>query len=634
MHRSSRGPGPLTQTRKSPRRSTFRPGLESLEERTLLTTRSIIPLELPSNDTTTFHSVASAMISNQLAAGDVIQIEPGATPGVLFGGSIPSLTNLTIQGNPALGASEYPALILANAVTIGASRAGFTFRNVSVLIDSATLTFTANGNIIDSIVQTRFSDIGIHFNGTTTAKIVNSQFIAFQGGNIVQPLLQVTTAAGASNLIQGNTFDNSLSNTQTPLILYTGVNSISDKILNNTFHKNAGPATILVNAAINGLTIQGNSFSADGMTIGISAVAGVSNLNILNNTIRVPGTGINVSASTGATSVVISDNEIATNNLGTGISLDGSGGATLNAKVQGNNLHNNKLGIRIAVGFTGIDLGGGALGSLGGNNFRSFTAPSDGASGAIVAVGGPNTTTIPAQKNLFGVANPETVIFDKADDGTRADINAANNLTGNAAYVQVLYHDFLHRTGNTGDANDGGFWVNQLNTAAMTPAQVANGFVRSAESLGAFVQTYYLRFLFRAADMGGLNFFVGFLQNNHTLEQVQGMFLDSPEYRLKFGSDGGFAASLYHGLLNRIPAQAELTASSDLVRAQGRLAVANGFLGGVEFRRLQVTGYFLDLLGRATPPTQPEVDNWVNTNQDLLSIMVSFAATTEFQTNG
>src|SRR5581483_6578183 len=97
----------------------------------------------------------------------------------------------------------------------------------------------------------------------------------------------------------------------------------------------------------------------------------------------------------------------------------------------------------------GIDLGGGSQGSRGGNDFRSFTAPATGTAAAIVldtvAPLAP-AQTVSAKANLFAVANPQTVVsVSSSSVGTSVD--TSGNLTGNAAFVQTLYEQFLHRVG-------------------------------------------------------------------------------------------------------------------------------------------------------------------------------------------
>src|SRR5207248_1587731 len=144
---------------------------------------------------------------------------------------------------------------------------------------------------------------------------------------------------------------------------------------------------------------------------------------------------------------------------------------------------------------------------------------------------------VSAQMNLFAAANPETVIFDQGDDGTKANVIATGNLTGNQAFVQALFLEFLHRAGDLANPNDAGAWVTMLNNGA-TPAFVAQSIGRSSEALGFVVDGLYRQFLNRNSDAGGRASFVSMLQNGGSLENAITMFVVSAEYRLLFGSDG------------------------------------------------------------------------------------------------
>ena len=120
---------------------------------------------------------------------------------------------------------------------------------------------------------------------------------------------------------------------------------------------------------------------------------------------------------------------------------------------------------------------------------------------------------------------------------------ATNPLTGNAAYVETLYLDFLHRAGDVNSQSDAGHWVTLLNQA--TPAAtVANEIVRSAEALGVAVDGLYHRFLGRDADAAGRAGFVNYLQTGGTLEGVSDTMLASPEYQSHFQTDADFVQSL------------------------------------------------------------------------------------------
>src|SRR5262249_28550402 len=136
-------------------------------------------------------------------------------------------------------------------------------------------------------------------------------------------------------------------------------------------------------------------------------------------------TGISVAAgAAGATtSVLVSANRIDTGGNGPGLALaPGAPGSILHAPVEGNAFHTNTIGNSLTPGLngsaSGIDLGGGAQGSLGANNFRGFTATATSTSGAIVVGASLGQGSVNAQKNIFAssVSVPETVVWDSNDN--------------------------------------------------------------------------------------------------------------------------------------------------------------------------------------------------------------------------
>ena len=111
----------------------------------------------------------------------------------------------------------------------------------------------------------------------------------------------------------------------------------------------------------------------------------------------------------------IVNNVLSTNSQATGLTL--SGGSHFQAMVQGNNFNNNLSGVDvIGDGITAgvIDLGGGSLGSTGGNNFRSFTTAND-SSYAIGLFNVSSGYSMTALENLFSVP-PTSVIADGHHD--------------------------------------------------------------------------------------------------------------------------------------------------------------------------------------------------------------------------
>lgn len=111
--------------------------------------RFVVPYEVAADNKTTFHSITAALNTSGLASGDVIQIEPGSSPGSLINTQIRNVTNFTIQGDPAFAVSELPEVVLPTATTIDANRAGFTFKHLPLRVAGGTLTFTANGTVVD-----------------------------------------------------------------------------------------------------------------------------------------------------------------------------------------------------------------------------------------------------------------------------------------------------------------------------------------------------------------------------------------------------------------------------------------------------------------------------------------------------
>jgi hypothetical protein len=233
-----------------------------------------------------------------------------------------------------------------------------------------------------------------------------------------------------------------------------------------------------------------------------------------------------------------------------------------------------------------------------------------------------------------------------SDTGTQ-DVGAfeSNPLTGNAAYVQTLYFNFLKRLGDVNNPSDAGLWVNALNAGTMTRQAVANSIARSQEGLGVIVDGLYLKILNRQSDPGGRATFISVLQQGGSVEQVIVGMVTSPEYTsLTGGTDTGFIQSLYRQLLGREASPAEVAAWQGVVSSSGRTAVAQGILLSTEFRSdvvQQIYGFtyapsqsvaslFANLLHRAAAPNAGEILGWANSTLDILSIEIAIAGSDEF----
>jgi hypothetical protein len=520
-----------------------------------------------------------------------------------------------------------------------------TLQNVQINLQGGGLTFNSNATLARSVVTNNFAGTALTFNATTQSALVSSLIVSNNGaanGDVVR----VNTANAANNLISGNTIVSNAVVDQT-LLHYFGTNTITDRVVGNTFVGNSGfsarPLFLTDAIGVNGLKVTDNSFrDSDTNQVAIAVGVNTQNLLLARNTITLTGAsgtiGINVvGGGANPTSVTLSTNLISTNGNGTGVQFIRTlAGGVFNARVEGNDLHTNKIGIFIsgslAGSATGIDLGGGSQGSLGGNNFRSFSAAASATAGAIVttvlAADGP----VSAQLNIFGVPSPDTVIFDQTDVAGNAKVNSAVNLTGNPAFVQTLYTEFLKRPGDLSAASDAGGWVNQLAAGASASA-VANGIIRSAEALGVRVDALYRQFLKREAEPQGRAAFISLFQTGTTLEGVIKTITTSFEYSLLYGSAGAFVQSLSVNLLNRTATNGEVIPWEQIALAEGRAISADTFLTSPEYRTVAVKRLYSDLLNRPNPSAF-EVSGWGNSGVDILSITVQIAASPEFQANG
>jgi hypothetical protein len=251
-------------------------------------------------------------------------------------------------------------------------------------------------------------------------------------------------------------------------------------------------------------------------------------------------------------------------------------------------------------------------------------------------------------------ANPDNLPTDQRGPGFLrsfhglTDIGAYQSVpltAGNAAYVQNLYLDFLHRPGDTSSAADAGAWVMALDAGSLSPQAVANAIARSPEALGVLVDGLYLQILERPSDPGGRAAFVAFLESGGTVEQAFDLMVTSPEYAaLTGGTASGFVQALYTELLGRPASPGEIAGLVSVLPSLGRAGVASAILGSTEFRTDAVqalygspTGAFMSgdgllpsLLLRGQAPGAAEVSAWVGSGLDILSMAVAIASSSEF----
>jgi hypothetical protein len=597
--------------------SSFRPRVERLEAREVPTTLFVVPGNVPATDGFHYHALSDAVAA--APAGSIIQIEPNSAPGAADGlnGTNPVYkANLTIQGDPADGPPNLPQVgdlkITADGVTLTNLNLALVYLNtglknttisnsVVAVVDQVSGNLFGGPTILSGNTFTGFVQLG-NVGGTFGDRVVNNVFTIADVNGVG---LELGNEAGA--LVQGNTFTSTAAKVQGILIAEGG----SVFILNNT------------------ITLSGGGFGSIG--IHVSSLPGAFD-----------GTGYirNNAIDTGA-------------GTGTGIAFSKNLGVTVfNYEADGNDLVRNFVGVSVAgdgtsgsSAFGDIDLGGGNLGSPGGNDLHGYGMIHPLAILTSNAVG--TVSKVFARHNIFSVANAATVVSPQ-----QGAIDVASPLDANTAFVADLYRDYLKRTGSAGEWAG---WVNLL--PGMGQAGVAAAVIRSTEASMRRVDGLYVSILGRTADPMGESGWAAVLHNGGSEEQVAAALLASPEFAQRANSladspaspNVSYVEALYRLLLGRAASGADIDFWVVQVSAMGRSAVASSFLSSAELRQNVVKSlYFTDpanqamplsglapnLLHRSAAPSAGELAAWAAMGMDLLSIEVAFAGTGEFYANG
>jgi hypothetical protein len=561
--------------------------LEGLETRLTPAAVFVVPLSVLT-DGAHFHTLTSAVAA--AGASGTVTVEPGTTPD-------PAPVNvnqpsIVIQGDPNIPGdilAPYDINVLANGVVLTNLNLG------NVQMGGGVNTTAVNRSLVRNITE-------LVAGANNGASAITQNFIT---GTVT---LNGTTAGATSDLVANNTFA-SLS-----AVMLSLTTSSGDIVAQNQFFGN--------------LTNQVAIQVVDSGTAG-------SPTTIANNNISLAGLasfGINIFQNAGITAANVLNNAINTNGTGRGISIFMNNETLIRVLAQGNELHNNAVGIAVRGDgvntLTNIDFGGGALSSLGGNNFRGFTATGSLAAAAILMTNTPATATVAAANNMFANGiSPTTVINDGVHgSGTgTGSINVTTELSLQRSFVQALYNELLGRTGSLSELD---VWVAVLN--AQGQSAVANGILRSPESLGRIVDSFYVRFLSRSSDPGGRAGWIMFLQNGGNLEQMTTSFVTSTEYINRVNTD--FVQSLYINVLGRTGSQTELAAYNNNIQSLGLTGIANAFSFSTEYRANNVVSYFMTFLHRT--PSSTEVANIVALPGDLLTLQAFILSSPEYFTNG
>jgi hypothetical protein len=176
---------------------------------------------------------------------------------------------------------------------------------------------------------------------------------------------------------------------------------------------------------------------------------------------------------------------------------------------------------------------------------------------------------------------------------------------------------------------------------------VADSIERSFEARDHTVIGWYQTYLGRTPQNGEEIGFVEAMLNGFTEEQTLSLILGSPEYKAKAQTLPGartipgttmletdpdriFVRALYLQLLGRTASPGEVDAWVAALPSIGRGGIATAFLNSFEYRTIIVTGYYSSVLRRTSAPSAMEVQFWVVSGIDLLSMKIDFEASPEF----
>ncbi len=429
----------------------FRPVLESLEDRDVLSTLFLVPNSVPV-DNSHFHSFQTAYQAAH--AGDVIQVEPGAAvssvgqgvSGHWLSGGAANTNTITID-NPNIGAGEWVEvnggggsaenyLFVLSAQPTGQGGVTLTLNQTLTMAHNGGATVTTLGElgiakaitlqgdpndpqaVVASPLETPAGTANVVFNNLD---FTNPQGLVLDAGhqnitveNSTVSFLQMSIGAGnANDVVTGNTF------TGGAVVNGDGAGLAADRVTDNRF-TGSGFLYMINNGDS---LVSGNTFNVSQNQDPFVAITLINCPSVLlyNNTVTISNADADTTALflwDGAyyrqSLTAFVENNVF-NTAGKGVGLDTSG--AVDAKVEGNDFRGNAVGVYLwgdgnTVG--NVDLGGGSFGSQGGNNFSSFTAAGTGnGSFAITLHNTSADDQVYAYGNLWSVPIPPNVVKDR-----------------------------------------------------------------------------------------------------------------------------------------------------------------------------------------------------------------------------
>jgi hypothetical protein len=201
-----------------------------------------------------------------------------------------------------------------------------------------------------------------------------------------------------------------------------------------------------------------------------------------------------------------------------------------------------------------------------------------------------------------------TMLFDSG--GQFLNFVVANN-AGEIGYVGGLYDTLFNRAGNF-SINELAFWAD-LHGVGVSNEQITLDLLNAPEHRAIVINADFVKYLHRGVDLGGLEFWQGYLGAGGTEEGLVSSIVASTEYYVNSGgTSDSFIRALYRDVLGRTtpPVQFEVDfwiatmAASSGDPNQARADVVLQFQFTDEYRISQTNQWYAQFLGRAPSPTE------------------------------
>ncbi|HVX15776.1 MAG TPA: NF038129 family PEP-CTERM protein [Pirellulales bacterium] len=193
---------------------------------------------------------------------------------------------------------------------------------------------------------------------------------------------------------------------------------------------------------------------------------------------------------------------------------------------------------------------------------------------------------------------------------TTATISEPSQTGGDApnyAWIDKVYRDLFNRPA---EPQGRAYWVGFLDQG-QSREEVAYAIVKLAyprEFQHDTVDQLYEQYLGRAPDPAGMDYWVAFLYDGGSIEQMSLALCSSPEFHQLHGdSETDLLDALYQDVLGRAPDSAgEAYWEEQMANGMSELAVTAAIFGSDEYLRIRVNALYEQFLDRPADPTGAE----------------------------